>query len=67
MKYKINRNKKLPEDREINSRKDFNKVLSGYQQIYNYKKASRPLYKDKKFLGLIIIIAVVLLAIYLSE
>lgn len=52
-KIKINRNKKSLPDERINSHKDFNKILSNYQQLYDYRQAGRPLYKNPKFLGFI--------------
>ncbi|MFN6944596.1 MAG: energy transducer TonB, partial [Cytophagaceae bacterium] len=65
-KYKINRNKPTPGDEAIDKHKDFNKLLNDYQKVYDYKKATRPLYKDKRFLMFIISIAIVLLAIFLD-
>lgn len=59
--YKFNSDKKTPTDDEINQKKDFDKL------IYNYNKATKPLYKVKLpnyknryyLLAIIIILALV--------
>lgn len=65
-KYKINKNKPSPSEESINKHKDFNKLLNNYNNVYSYKKATTPLYKNKKFLIFVISVAVVFLAIVLE-
>ncbi len=65
--YKINKNKALPDDVKITRHMDFNKVLGEYQKVHSYKHATTPIYKNKKFLGLIIVVATVILALILIE
>lgn len=66
-KYMYSKGNNQPSEDRINQYKDFNKLLESYQGLYSYEKATRPLYRDKKLLGLIILIGIVLLALFLSE
>ena len=66
-KYKIHRTSKPVSEEKINQHKDFGKILANYNQVYSYKKATRPLYKDVKFLGLIITIVVIILLLFLPD
>jgi hypothetical protein len=65
--YKINKNKSLPDDEKIRKHMDFNKVLGEYQKVHSYRHATRPFYKNKKFLGFIILLATVILALIIIE
>jgi hypothetical protein len=65
--YKINKNKSLPDDEKIRKHMDFNKVLGEYQKVHSYRHATRPFYKNKKFLGFIILLATVMLALIIIE
>lgn len=64
-KYKFDKNKKpLPGDDEINKSKDFGKL------IYNYQRATKPLYEKplyKQPRTFIILVIIVLLAILLAK
>jgi hypothetical protein len=66
-KYKIKKNRPLPSDDKITGHQNFDQLLKDYNQLTNYKKAVKPLYKDKRFLGLILLIAIVLLTVWISE
>ncbi|GAL83303.1 hypothetical protein MYP_529 [Sporocytophaga myxococcoides] len=66
-KFKINKNKPRPSDDKIASHQNFDQLIKNYNQLTDYKKAVRPLYQDKKFLGFILIILIVFLAIWISE
>lgn len=66
-KFKINKNKPRPSDDKIASHQNFDQLIKSYNQLTDYKKVVKPLYKDKKFLGLVLIILVVFLAIWISE
>jgi hypothetical protein len=66
-KYKINKNKPLPTDEKIRSHMDFNKLVGDYNKIHNYKNATRPLYKNPKFLGFIALLSTVILVFIISE
>lgn len=66
-KFKINKNKPRPSDDKIAGHQNFDQLIKNYNQLTDYKKAVKPLYKDKKFLGLILIILIVFLAIWISE
>jgi hypothetical protein len=66
-KFKINKNKPRPSDDKIASHQNFDQLIKSYNQLTDYKKAVKPLYKDKKFLGLVLIILIVFLAIWISE
>jgi hypothetical protein len=65
--YKINKNKAFPDDDKIKRHMDFNKVLGEYQKVHSYRHATKPFYKNKKFLGLIILLATVILALVIVE
>jgi hypothetical protein len=65
--YKINKNKSLPDDEKIRKHMDFNKILGEYNKVHSYKHATRPFYKNKKFLGFIILLATVILALIIIE
>ena len=65
--YKINKNKVLPDDEKIRKHMDFNKVLGEYQKVHSYRHATRPFYKNKKFLGFIILLATMILALIIIE
>ncbi|HXA02099.1 MAG TPA: hypothetical protein VNW99_08930 [Cytophagaceae bacterium] len=65
--YKINKNKSLPDDEKIRKHMDFNKVLGEYNKVHSYSHATRPFYKNKKFMGFIILLATVILAIIIIE
>jgi hypothetical protein len=65
--YKINKNKSLPDDEKIRKHMDFNKVLGDYNKVHSYNHATRPFYKNKKFLGFIILLATVILMIIIIE
>ena len=67
-KYKFDKNKKLPlGDEEIRKYKDFGKL------IYNYQRATKPVYKmplykqPRTFILLILIVVIALLIAYLGE
>lgn len=65
--YKIVRNKPPLSATEIDRHKNFNKTLENYRKLHNYKQATRPLYKDKKLLGLVMLLAIVFLAVWISD
>jgi len=65
--YKINRNKPVLSDEQINNHKDFSKVLNNHQKVLKYKDATKPLYKSKGFMGLIVLICVVLLVFVITD
>src|SRR4051794_28115558 len=66
-KYKINKNKPLPSDDKIKSHMDFNKLVGDYNKIHNYKNATKPLYKNPKFLSFIALLSTVILVFIISE
>ncbi len=64
-KYDIHKNKELPSDDEINKYKNFDKVMKK-AAIYDYKQATKPIYKNVKVLSLIAVL-VALGLIFLFE
>jgi hypothetical protein len=66
-KYKINKNKPLPTDEKIKSHMDFNKLVGDYNKIHNFKNATKPLYKNPKFLGFITLLSTVILLFIIIE
>lgn len=65
--YKINRNKPAPSDASINRHKNFGKLVNDHQKLLKYKDATRPLYKNPRFFGLITVLGVVMLVFFLNE
>jgi hypothetical protein len=65
-KYHIQKNKPTPSDEEINKYKDFNKVVKK-AAIYDYKQATKPIYKNIKVLGIVAVIAAVGLIILVEN
>jgi hypothetical protein len=65
-KYKFRKEKNMPAQDEINRYKNFSDLINTYNDFHNYRKATRPLYKNKKFMGVIILVIIVLMAIFLS-
>ncbi|WP_299252792.1 energy transducer TonB [uncultured Cytophaga sp.] len=59
-KYDIKKNPQLPSDEEINKRKNFDKVLNN-AAMFDYKKATKPVYKNTKVLSIVAVIAAVAL------
>ena len=66
-KYKFQKKSNEPSDEFIRSKMDFNKILRQQQNLNNYKKATKPLYKNKFFLGFIILIGVICLVLIFDE
>ena len=63
-KYDIKKTPQLPSDEEINKHKNFDKVLNK-AAMYDYKKATRPIYKNTKVLSIVaVIIAVGLVLLF---
>ena len=54
-KYNIRKNKPAPSDEEINKYKNFDKVVKK-AAIYEYKQATRPIYKNVKFMGIVAVV-----------
>ncbi len=65
--YKIKRNPKKLSDEEINRHKDFSKLLTDHKKLYRGNEAVKPLYKNKGFMSLMIVISVVLLVLVLDR
>ena len=59
-KYEIKKNPQLPSDEEINKHKNFDKVLNK-AAMFDYKKATKPIYKNTKVLSIVAVIAAVTL------
>ncbi|WMJ73418.1 hypothetical protein RCC89_09610 [Cytophagaceae bacterium ABcell3] len=66
-KFKINKNKPELTDEEIDKHKDFDKLLNNYKDIYSYKKATQPLYKNTRLRLFVMLVLAVLLAIFYGE
>jgi outer membrane biosynthesis protein TonB len=63
-KYDIKKAPQLPSDEEINKHKNFDKVLNK-AAMYDYKKATKPVYKNTKVLSIVaVIIAVGLILLF---
>jgi TonB family protein len=63
-KYDIKKTPELPSDEEINKHKNFDKVLNK-AAMYDYKKATKPVYKNTKVLSIVaVIIAVGLILLF---
>jgi len=63
-KYDIKKTPQLPSDEEINKHKNFDKVLNK-AAMYDYKKATKPVYKNTKVLSIVaVIIAVGLVLLF---
>ena len=61
-KYDIHKNKELPSDEEINKYKNFDKVMKK-AALYDYKQATKPIYKNVKVLSIVAVIVAVGLVI----
>ncbi|WP_018342311.1 energy transducer TonB [Cytophaga aurantiaca] len=57
-KYDIKKSPQLPSDEEINKHKNFDKVLNK-AAMYDYKKATKPVYKNVKVLSIVAVIVAV--------
>jgi hypothetical protein len=66
-KYKFQKKSNEPSDEFIRSKMDFNKILQQQQDLNNYRKATKPLYKNKFFLGFVILLAVICLVLIFDE
>ena len=66
-KYKFQKKSNEPSDEFIRSKMDFNKILQQQQDINNYKKATKPLYKKKLFLGFMVLLGVICLVLIFDE
>lgn len=66
-KYKFNKKTDEPSDEFIRSKMDFNKILQKQQDLNNYKLATKPLYKNKLFLGLMVLLGVIVLVLIFDE
>ncbi len=66
-KYKFQKKSSDPSDEFIRSKMDFNKILQQQHHLINCKKATKPLYKNKFFLGFIILIGVISLLLIFDE
>ena len=63
-KYDIKKTTQLPSDEEINKHKNFDKVLNK-AAMYDYKKVTKPIYKNTKVLSIVaVIIAVGLVLLF---
>src|SRR6185312_3010059 len=65
--YKINKNKPSIGTEQVLKHKDFNKVLHEYKGLYNYKNATKPFYKNVKFLGFIVLVCTVALVVMVVD
>lgn len=66
-KYTFKKKSNEPSDEFIRSKMDFNKILQQQQNLNNYKKATKPLYKNKYFLGFMIVLGVIVLVLIFDE
>ena len=66
-KYKFQKKSNEPSDEFIRSKMDFNKILQQQQHLNNYKKATKPLYKNKFFLGFMVLVGVICLLLIFDE
>lgn len=57
-KYDIKKTPQLPSDEEINKHKNFDKVLNK-AAMYDYKKATKPVYKNTKVLSIVAVVVAV--------
>src|SRR6185503_2440098 len=63
-KYDIKKTPSLPSDEEINKHKNFDKVMKK-ATLYEYKQATKPIYKNVKVLSAVaVIIAVGLIILF---
>jgi hypothetical protein len=61
--YKIKRNSTKLSDEEINRHKDFGKLIQHHKKLHRYREATKPLYKNKGFMSLMILLGVVILVL----
>lgn len=66
-KYKFQKKSNEPSDEFIRSKMDFNKILQQQQNLNTYKKATKPLYKNKFFLGFMVLLGVICLLLIFDE
>ncbi len=66
-KYKVNIDKPGISDADIEKHKNFDSLMGQYQKLHSVKHATKPLYQDKKFLSLIMLIFIVLLALFFAH
>jgi hypothetical protein len=65
--YKINKNKAPLSTEQVLKHKDFNQVMQNYKELHNYKKATKPLYKNIKFMGFMVLLFTVTLVLVFVE
>jgi len=65
--YKINKNKAPLSTEQVLKHKDFTQVMQNYKELHNYKKATKPLYKNIKFLGFMVLLFTVTLVLVFVE
>ncbi|MCP4520147.1 MAG: hypothetical protein GY827_00355 [Cytophagales bacterium] len=66
-KYKINVNKPMPSDEEINQKKDFSRLMNTYEEVHkNPHKFMNNRHKKMKYIMAIVVIIAVALALYVS-
>jgi hypothetical protein len=65
-KFEVNRNPKPLLDEQINRHKNFDKLIGDHSKLTKYKTATQPLYKNKKFMGLMILISIVTLVLVMD-
>lgn len=66
-RYKIVKNKERLSAGEIHKYKDFNQLLGDYRKLHSYKGGTSLFYKDKKLLGLVILLGIVFLAVWYAD
>lgn len=65
-KYQFKRKKEQNEE-YIKKHKDFGKLLNDYETLYKYGKMRTPLYRNKKFGLLALLVGIIILTILFSE
>lgn len=66
-KYKININKPIPSDEVINQKKNFNELMTSFEEVHNPQKFGKDRHKNIKKIQIIVIVVAVLLALYVAN
>lgn len=66
-KYKININKPIPSDEVINQKKNFNELISTFEEVHNPQKFGKDRHKKLKKIQIIVLVVAVLLALYVAN
>ena len=66
-KYKININKSMPSDEVIHAKKNFNELLTSFEEVHKPHLLAKNRHKKRTTIQLIVVIVAVLLALFVTH